>query len=79
VAERRGGDPAARGLETPAAAKTIRGDGMPSPQDVYAGMMKTAFGPAFRSAGLRGSNGQFEVSCRNDVLAHTPRTWTEWR
>jgi hypothetical protein len=41
--------------------KTIRGDGWPSPQDVYAGMMKTAFGPALRGAGLRGSTGRFEL------------------
>jgi len=41
--------------------KTIRGDGQLSPQDVYADMMKTAFAPALRAAGLRGSNGRFEL------------------
>jgi hypothetical protein len=32
-----------------------------SPQDVYAHLMKTAFAPALREAGLRGSNGRFEL------------------
>jgi Domain of unknown function (DUF4304) len=41
--------------------KTIRSDGRPSPQDVYADMMKTTFAPALRAAGLRGSNGRFEL------------------
>jgi len=40
---------------------TIRGDGQPTPQDVYAQMMKTTFAPALRAAGLRGSNGRFEL------------------
>jgi hypothetical protein len=35
--------------------------GSPSPQDVYAAFMKTAFAPALRDAGLRGSNGRFEL------------------
>ena len=39
----------------------IRSDGRLSPQDVYAGMVKTAFAPALRAAGLRGSNGRFEL------------------
>jgi hypothetical protein len=41
--------------------KTIRSDGRPSPQDVYADMMTTTFAPALRAAGLRGSNGRFEL------------------
>lgn len=41
--------------------QTIRSDGQPSPQDVYADMMKTTFAPALRGAGLRGSNGRFEL------------------
>jgi len=40
--------------------KNIRADGT-SPQDVYADLMKTTFGPALRAAGLRGSNGRFEL------------------
>lgn len=35
--------------------------GQPSPQDVYAALMKTAFAPALREAGFRGSNGRFEL------------------
>jgi hypothetical protein len=42
--------------------KTIRSDGQPSPQDVYAYMMKTTLAPALRAAGLRGSNGRFELA-----------------
>ena len=41
--------------------QTIRSDGRPSPQDVYADMIKTTFAPALRAAGLRGSNGRFEL------------------
>jgi Domain of unknown function (DUF4304) len=37
------------------------GDLLPSPRDVYAELMKAAFGPALRGAGLRGSNGRFEL------------------
>jgi len=36
-----------------------RGDALPSPQDVYADLMKTTFAPALRAVGLRGSNGRF--------------------
>lgn len=36
-------------------------DELPSPQDVYADLMKTVFAPALRGAGLRGSNGRFEL------------------
>jgi hypothetical protein len=32
----------------------------PSPQQVYAEWMKTAFGPALRAEGMRGSGGRFE-------------------
>src|SRR6266542_309783 len=32
-----------------------------SPQDVYADLMRNAFAPALREAGLRGSNGRFEL------------------
>jgi hypothetical protein len=41
--------------------KAIPTDGTPSPQAVYAGLMKTTFAPALRAAGLRGSNGRFEL------------------
>ena len=34
---------------------------MPTPQAVYANLMKSAFGPALREAGLRGSGGRFEL------------------
>jgi hypothetical protein len=34
---------------------------MPTPQEVYAGLMKSAFSPALREARLRGSNGRFEL------------------
>jgi hypothetical protein len=40
---------------------TVRGDGSPSPQAAYVAMMVTAFVPALRAAGLRGSNGRFEL------------------
>ena len=33
----------------------------PTPQQVYAGLMKSAFAPALRAAGLRGSAGRFEL------------------
>jgi len=39
----------------------IGSDGTPSPQDAYAGLMKTTFAPALRAAGLRGSSGRFEL------------------
>jgi hypothetical protein len=39
----------------------LASDGSPSPQDVYADLMKTAFAPALRAVGLRGSNGRFEL------------------
>ncbi len=32
-----------------------------APQDVYADLMRNAFAPALREAGLRGSNGRFEL------------------
>jgi hypothetical protein len=32
-----------------------------APQEVYADLMKNTFAPALRAAGLRGSNGRFEV------------------
>ena len=38
-----------------------RSDVLPSPQDVYADLMKTTFAPALRAVGLRGSNGRFEL------------------
>lgn len=41
--------------------KNIGADGTPSPQDIYADLMKTMFAPALRAAGLRGSNGRFEL------------------
>ena len=41
--------------------RRIASDGLPSPQDVYAGLMKTTFAPALRAAGFRGSNGRFEL------------------
>jgi hypothetical protein len=34
----------------------------PSPQEVYAEWMKSAFGPALRAEGMRGSGGRFELS-----------------
>ena len=40
---------------------SITSDGLPSPQDVYANLMKTAFSPALRAAGFRGSNGRFAL------------------
>jgi hypothetical protein len=36
-------------------------DAVTPPQEVYAGLMKTAFAPALRAAGLRGSGGRFEL------------------
>lgn len=36
-------------------------DPQPSPQEVYAGLMKSTFAPALRHEGLRGSNGRFEL------------------
>ena len=36
-------------------------DSAPSPQEVYAELMKAVFGPALREVGLRGSNGRFEL------------------
>lgn len=36
-------------------------DDVPSPQHVYAEMMKSDFGPALRDAGLRGSGGRYEL------------------
>jgi hypothetical protein len=41
--------------------RNIASDGLPSPQDVYADLMKTTFAPALRAAGFRGSNGRFEL------------------
>lgn len=35
--------------------------GQPSAQDLYTSLMKTAFGPALRQAGFRGSSGRFEL------------------
>ena len=37
------------------------GDAITTPQEVYADLMKTAFAPALRAAGLRGSGGRFEL------------------
>jgi hypothetical protein len=40
---------------------TIREDGQPSPQVVYAAMMTSTFTPALRAAGLRGYGGRLEL------------------
>ena len=36
-------------------------DDDPTPQQVYADLMKTTFAPALRAAGLKGSSGRFEM------------------
>jgi hypothetical protein len=43
--------------------KTSQGpeDDGPTPQDQYAALMKSVFAPALREAGLKGSNGRFEL------------------